>query len=70
MLVLSFQAPEGSTILLEQPETRLHPSAQAALADALLDARRRRNIQFLVESHSEHLLRRSQRRVSDETLAH
>lgn len=70
VLVLSFHAPEGSTVLLEQPETRLHPSAQAGLADALLDARRRRNIQFLVESHSEHLLRRLQRRVSDETLAH
>lgn len=70
VLALCFHAPEGSTILLEQPETRLHPSAQSALADALLDARRRRGIQFLVESHSEHLLRRIQRRVSDETLSH
>lgn len=70
VLALCFHAPEGSTILLEQPETRLHPSAQSALADALLDARRRRGIQFLIESHSEHLLRRIQRRVSDETLSH
>lgn len=68
VLVLCFYAPEGSTILLEQPEIHLHPSAQSLLVDAFIDARRRRNIQILVESHSEHVLRRLQRRVSDETL--
>lgn len=68
VLVLCFYAPVGSTILLEQPEIHLHPSAQSRLADAFIDARRLRNIQILVESHSEHVLRRLQRRVSDETL--
>ena len=30
--------PEGSILLLEQPEIHLHPFAQAALADVLIDA--------------------------------
>jgi len=69
VLVLCFYAPEGSTILLEQPEIHLHPLAQPGLADALLDARKRRNVQILVESHSEHLLRRLQLRIAEEKLS-
>jgi len=56
--------PEGSILLLEQPEIHLHPFAQAALADVLIDAIENRNIQIIVESHSEHLLRRIQRRIA------
>lgn len=69
VLVLCFYAPQGSTIVLEQPEIHLHPSVQSGLADALLDACKRRKIQILIESHSEHLLRRLQRRVSEKVLA-
>lgn len=61
--------PEGSTLLLEQPEIHLHPFAQAALADVLIDAIKNRNLQIIVESHSEHLLRRFQRRISEEKFA-
>jgi predicted ATPase len=60
--------PGGSTLLLEQPEIHLHPFAQAALADALIDAIKNRNIQIIVESHSEHLLRRIQRRIARRVL--
>ena len=56
--------PDGSTLLLEQPEIHLHPFAQAALADVLIDAIKNRNMQIIVESHSEHLLRRIQRRIA------
>ena len=60
--------PEDSTLLLEQPEIHLHPFAQAALADVLIDAIKNRNLQIIVESHSEHLLRRIQRRIAREVL--
>ncbi len=60
--------PEGSILLLEQPEIHLHPFAQAALADVLIDAIKNRNLQIIVESHSEHLLRRIQRRIAREVL--
>lgn len=68
VIVLCFYVPEGSTIILEQPEIHLHPAVQANLADVLVDAYRRRGVQILVESHSEHFLRRLQRRIADETL--
>jgi len=66
VLVLCFYVPEGSTIILEQPEIHLHPSVQAGLADVLIDAWQKRSVQIILESHSEHLLRRLQRRVAEE----
>lgn len=66
VLVLLFYVPEGSTVILEQPEIHLHPAVQAGLADVLIDAWQRRRVQVLLESHSEHLLRRLQRRVAEE----
>ena len=70
VLVLCFYAPKGSTIILEQPEIHLHPTVQAGLADVLIDAYQRRGVQIIVESHSEHFLRRLQRRVAEEALPH
>lgn len=69
VLVLCYYAPKGSTIILEQPEIHLHPSVQAGLADVFIDAIKTRDVQIIVESHSEHLLRRLQRRIAEEELA-
>ncbi|MFH1117892.1 MAG: DUF3696 domain-containing protein [Pseudomonadota bacterium] len=71
VLVQCFYAPIGSIILMEQPEIHLHPSAQAALADVLIDVINSREhgkdraIQIIVETHSEHFLRRLQRRIAE-----
>ena len=61
--------PEGSTVILEQPEIHLHPLAQAGLADVIIQAVTHRKIQVILESHSEHLLLRLQRRIAEEALA-
>lgn len=66
VLVLLAYVPPGSTVLLEQPEIHLHPSVQSGLADVILEAATIRRVQVLVESHSEHLLRRLQLRVAEE----
>lgn len=66
VLVLCYYAPEGSILILEQPEIHLHPSVQAGLADVLIDAIQKRGIQILLESHSEYLLNRLQRRIAEE----
>jgi predicted ATPase len=68
VIVLCFYAPEGSTIILEQPEIHLHPAVQAGLADVLIDAAKNWNMQIILESHSEHLLRRLQRRVAENVI--
>lgn len=68
VLALCYYAPEGSTLILEQPEIHLHPAVQAGLADVFVDAIKTRGVQIVVESHSEHLLRRLQRRIAEEQL--
>lgn len=67
VLTLCFYAPAGSTILFEQPEIHLHPAVQAGLADVFLDAIKQRGVQIILESHSEHLLHRLQRRIAEES---
>jgi hypothetical protein len=69
VITLCYYAPKGSTLVLEQPEIHLHPSVQAGLADVFVDAAKTRGIQIILESHSEHLLRRLQRRVAEQELA-
>ena len=68
VLVLCYYAPEGATLIFEQPEIHLHPSVQAGLADVFIDVIKNRNMQIILESHSEHLLRRLQRRIAEEQL--
>ena len=69
VLVLCYYAPEGSTLILEQPGIHLHPKVQSQLADLLIDVVTERNLQILVESHSEHLLNRLQRRIAEEKIS-
>ena len=68
VLVLLLYMPEGSTVVLEQPEIHLHLAVQAGLADVFVDAIKRRNLQIMLESHSEHPLQRLQRRMTEFTL--
>lgn len=60
---------EGSTVILEQPEIHLHPLAQAALADVIIQAATHRRVQVILESHSEHLLLRLQRRIAEQVVS-
>ena len=69
VLVLCYYAPEGSTLILEQPGIHLHPKVQSQLADLLIEVVTERNLQILVESHSEHLLNRLQRRIAEEKIS-
>ena len=70
VLVLLAWVPEGSTVILEQPEIHLHPAVQSGLADIIAETATVRGVQVIVESHSEHLLRRLQLRVAEETVDH
>lgn len=47
-------------ILIEEPEANLHPALQSKLAELFYDACKNFGIQFIVETHSEYLIRKSQ----------
>jgi len=75
VVVQCFYAQPHTTILLEQPEIHLHPAVQMTLADLFIETVQSREdgedraIQLIVESHSEHFLRRLQTRIADKTIS-
>lgn len=58
--------PDGTTLLIEQPELHLHPSAQSKLAIVFSEAANN-NKRIIIETHSEHLLRGLQVCISNRT---
>ncbi|MBI9096330.1 MAG: DUF3696 domain-containing protein [Sphaerochaeta sp.] len=70
-LVQAFYCEPHSTVWMEQPEIHLHPQVQSNLADVFISAihsredGKERNVQLIVESHSEHFLNRLQRRIAE-----
>jgi len=76
VLVQCFYAPANSILFIEQPELHLHPKAQSNLADLFIEVissredRQDRNIQLVIETHSEHFLHRLQRRIAEDNPEH
>lgn len=56
---------QESYLALEEPETHLHPKYQSMLADMFYDAYENYNIHFIIETHSEYLVRRTQVMVAE-----
>lgn len=54
---------KNQIITIEQPEVHIHPKLQADLGDLLAESVKTRNNQFLIETHSEHLILRLQKLV-------
>ena len=54
-----------SVIFIEEPENHLHPKYQSLLADMFVEAYQKYNIHFIIETHSEYLIRKLQVLVAD-----
>ena len=55
----------NSFIAIEEPEVHLHPKYQSLLADMFIEAYQKYNIHFIIETHSEYLIRKLQVLVAD-----
>jgi len=69
IIVEGIYAKDGSILLIEQPEIHLHPRLQAMLADFLIDIMKEGK-QVIVETHSEHIILRLQRRIAENKLSY
>ncbi len=56
-----------ATLAIEEPEVSLHPSFQSQLAEIFYDAYKSYGIEFIIETHSEYLIRRTQAIVANMT---
>ncbi|HCZ14951.1 MAG TPA: hypothetical protein DHV85_10205, partial [Candidatus Accumulibacter sp.] len=69
VMVAALFAEPGHIVIVEEPESHLHPVAQTQLAEMFVAVSRERQVQFIVETHSEQLLRRMQTLVAKECTA-
>ncbi|TCC40291.1 DUF3696 domain-containing protein [Kribbella speibonae] len=67
-VVVQLVGNTNKIILVEQPEIHLHPKVQSRLADLLIASSVENNNTILVETHSEHLLLRAQRRLRERSV--
>jgi predicted ATPase len=62
--------PSSRIICVEQPEIHLHPRLQASMADFFINtAGKNHGIQWILETHSEALITRLQRRIREKKIA-
>ena len=68
--VVQAVSASNQIISIEQPEVHIHPKLQADLGDLLAEvANSDRNVQLLIETHSEHLVLRLQKLIRDGKLS-
>ena len=66
VIIQGFLSSDNSTTIIEQPEIHLHPKIQADLADLFIDiVKSTKDKKLLIETHSEYLLKRLRRRISE-----
>lgn len=67
-IILESTVSKNQLICVEQPEIHLHPRLQAHLADLFIDSSINSNNQWVIETHSESLMLRLQRRIREKVI--
>lgn len=66
IIIQGFLSKSKTLTIIEQPEIHLHPKMQADLADLFIDiVNKGKNRKLMIETHSEYLLKRLRRRISE-----
>ena len=65
----AIMAPE-TTLMVEQPEAQLHPTAQLELGSYFADLWNERKVGSIIETHSDNILLRLRRLISNRRLSH
>lgn len=66
VIIQGFLSSDNSTTIIEQPEIHLHPKIQADLADLFIDiVKNTPGKKLIIETHSEYILKRLRRRISE-----
>ncbi len=60
-----YQTYNPRYFFVEEPEIHLHPKYQSLLAEMFVEAYQKYNIHFIIETHSEYLIRKLQLMVAD-----
>lgn len=68
VIVACLYAAPGHVVIVEEPESHLHPLAQSVLAELFVHVATERGIQVIAETHSEHLFRRMQTLIAKGTI--
>lgn len=55
-------------VILEEPELNLHPALQSKLADLIFEVHDKYKVKFIIETHSEYLIRKTQLFVKEKEL--
>ncbi len=67
-LIACLASKPGNTVIIENPEIHLHPAAQAAVLDFLVNIANA-DIQVIIESHSDHFFNGIRRSLKQETIS-
>ena len=58
----------NTVLVIEEPETHLHPKFEADLVDLVIDSATARNNQFIIETHSEDFLYRTLKKIREKKI--
>ena len=68
LLLADISRSEGSVVILEEPENKLHPRIQGNLIELLADVIKEKGNSIIIETHSEHFLLRIQKLIRENKL--
>ncbi len=68
-IIVTLLGKKNSFIIIEEPEVHIHPALQTCLGDLFIESAQMNHNIILVESHSEYILDRLQRRIAEEKIS-